>query len=46
MLTLDNLKVTTNSSGCSCGTSYCSDTGNVFDNNQGITSGMNSSLSK
>ena len=47
MLTLDNIKANINSNKCSnCGTSYCSDTSTVFDNNQGITSGMISSPSK
>ena len=38
MLTLDNLKITmsSNRDKCNCGTAYCSDIQNVFDNNQGL----------
>ena len=46
MVTLDNLKMATNASRCECATSYCSDTEDVFDTNQGLvysdTSGSSS----
>lgn len=45
MFSLVDIKSSTNENKCSCGTAYCSDSGSVFDNNQGVTSGSNGSNS-